>query len=382
MILSTRGRLVVAIAVAAAVVLTGPLIGGVRSWLRSSLTGDYRLVINMAMAVAVAAALAAAVRRIRIARVTRFAAIAGAISVAAVFAYLTRSGNPDVDAVERFHFVEYAAVTWLFYRAWIHHRDLSTLALPVVMTFIAGVADEAFQWFVPGRVGEWRDLGINLAAIASGLLFSVALDPPGALRWRVLPASRRATGIIIAAAALVIAGFLHLVHAGVVVRDVEVGDFTSRYSEEALLALARDRHELWRTDPPPMTLQRYSREDQYRSEGVIHIRRRNACWALNGRTAWRENIILEKFYGPVLDTPGWDTPEASRWPPEQRSDLARRIGSLPLRAPCNPEVPEPWLFLWSPRWLWIGAGVVAALGLWLARRFPGSSANASWPASV
>ena len=133
------------------------------------------------MALAVAVALAAALMRIRTARVARFAAMVGAVGVAAVFAYLTRSGNPDVDAVERFHFVEYAAVTWLFYRAWIHHRDLSTLVLPVLATFIAGVGDEAFQWFVPGRVGEWRDLGINLAAIASGLLFSVALDPP----WRV-----------------------------------------------------------------------------------------------------------------------------------------------------------------------------------------------------
>ena len=99
---------------------------------------------------------------------------------------------------------------------------------------------------------------------------------------------------------------------------------------------------------------------------MLHIRRRNACWALNGRTAWRENVILEKFYGPVLDTPAWDTPEASRWPPEQRTDLARRIGTVPLRGPCNPEVPEPWRFLWSPRWLWIGAGVIAALGLVIA----------------
>jgi VanZ family protein len=359
---------VLAVAAAAAVVLTGPLIGGIRSWMRRTFSGEYQLLINVGLALVVAVGIAAAIRRIRPARLARYSALAAALAVAATFAWITRSGNPDVDAVERFHFVEFGAVTWLFYRAWRHHRDLATLALPVLATFVTGVADEAFQWFVPGRVGEWRDVGINLAAIAGGLLFSVAVDPPSGIQWRVVRASRRPLGITLAATALVIAGFLHLVHAGVVVRDVEVGDFTSRYDEATLLALARDRHERWRTDPPPLSLVRYSREDQYRTEGVLRIRRRNACWALNGRSAWRENVILEKFYGPVLDTPAWDTPDVSRWPPEQRSDLARRIGTVPLRGPCNPEVPEPWLFLWSPRWLWIGAGVVAALGLWLARR--------------
>lgn len=362
-----RGRLLVAIVAAAAVVATGPLIGGIRSWLRTTLTGDYRLVINVAMALAVMLALAAALTRIRTARARRYTAIVSALAVAAAFAWLTASGNPDVDAVERFHFVEYAAVTWLFYRAWIHHRDVSTLLLPVLATFIAGIGDEAFQWFVPGRVGEWRDVGINLAAIASGLLFSVGVDPPGALGWHLRPASRRAVGLAITLGAVVVAGFLHLVHAGQVVRDVEVGNFTSRYDEATLLALARDRHERWRTDPPPMTLARYSREDQYRTEGVLRIRRRNACWATSSRSAWRENVILEKFYGPVLDTAAWDTPQASRWPPEQRSDLAKRL-SKATPGGCDPEVPEPWLFLWPRAWLWIGAGIVAAIGLWLARR--------------
>lgn len=361
-----RGRLLVAVVTAVAVVATGPLIGGIRSWLRSTLTGDYRIVINAAMALAVAAALAAALARIRTARALRYAAVLSAVGVAVVFASLTASGNPDVDAVERFHFVEYAVVTWLFYRAWIHHHDLSSLLLPVIATFVAGVAVETCQWFVPGRVGEWRDVGINFAAIASGLLFSVGVDPPGELRWRFLPPSRRAVGITTALCAVVIAGFLHLVHAGHVVRDVEVGDFHSRYDEGELLALARDRHERWRTDPPPLQLVRYSREDQYRTEGVLRIRRRNACWATNIRAAWRENVILEKFYGPVLDTPAWDTPQASRWPPAQRSDLAQRLAKAPA-APCDPEVPEPWLFLWPPVWLWIGAVAIATAGVLLAR---------------
>jgi hypothetical protein len=361
-----RTRLALAVATAAAVVLTGPLIGGVRSWMRRTFSGEYQLLINIGLALVVAVGIAAALRRIRHVRIPRYAALAAAIAVAATFAWLTRSGNPDVDAVERFHFVEFGAITWLFYRAGVHRGDLATLLLPVLATFMAGVADEAFQWYVPGRVGEWRDVGINLAAIASGLLFSVAVEPPAGLHWRVLRPSRRPLGLTVAATALVVAGFLHLVHAGFDVRDVEVGNFTSRYDDATLLALARDRHERWRTDPPPMALARYSREDQYRSEGVLRIRRRNACWATDLRTAWRENVILEKFYGPVLDTPGWDTPEASRWPPAQRSDLAGRIVRPAPHGACDPDVPEPWLFLWPPKWLWIVAGIIAALGVLFA----------------
>jgi VanZ family protein len=69
-------------------------------------------------------------------------------------------------------------VTWLFYRAWRDRGDLSTLILPVLAGLLVGTAAEAWQWFVPERVGEWRDIFINLGAVASGLLLSVAVAPP------------------------------------------------------------------------------------------------------------------------------------------------------------------------------------------------------------
>ena len=43
--------------------------------------------------------------------------------------------------------------------------------------------------------------------------------------------------------------------------------------------------------------------------------------------AWRENLILERYFAPVLDTPTYASPQANRWPPEQRADLERRAGA-------------------------------------------------------
>ena len=40
--------------------------------------------------------------------------------------------------------------------------------------------------------------------------------------------------------------------------------------------------------------------------------------------AWRENLILERYFAPVLDTPTYASPHGNRWPPEQRADLANR----------------------------------------------------------
>jgi hypothetical protein len=65
-------------------------------------------------------------------------------------------------------------------------------------------------------------------------------------------------------------------------------------------------------------LRRLSQEDQYLDEGVWHLRRRNAAEPLE---AWHENLILERFFAPVLDIPTYASPEANRWPIEQRKNM-------------------------------------------------------------
>jgi hypothetical protein len=62
-------------------------------------------------------------------------------------------GRPDVDVVERFHFVEFGVITLLFYRAWRPLNDLSIVVLPLLAGLLVGTLEEWFQWFIPVRVG-------------------------------------------------------------------------------------------------------------------------------------------------------------------------------------------------------------------------------------
>jgi hypothetical protein len=102
----------------------------------------------------------------------------------------------------------------------------------------------------------------------------------------------------------------------------------SRYDRATLTALARDRADRWRADPPTV-LRRLSREDQYMDEGLWHIRRRNDAWTAGVFfIARRENRILEEFFAPVLDAPSYVSKSGHRWPPEQRADAERRAAQI------------------------------------------------------
>ena len=99
-----------------------------------------------------------------------------------------------------------------------------------------GVADEWVQWFVPGRVGEMHDVGLNAVAVGCGLLFSVAVHPPASLACRRQPA--RVSCLVPALSGLIIAvaGFVDRVHLGYEVSDGQVGIFRSQYDARTLAA--------------------------------------------------------------------------------------------------------------------------------------------------
>jgi len=129
-----------------------------------------------------------------------------------------------------------------------------------------------------------------------------------------------------AVAVAVFAFFIVSVHVGYDVRDPRIGTFRARYSASQLRDLSRDRAERWAVEPP-VVLRRLSREDQYLSEGLWHVQQRNAAWdAGDLAAAWRENLILETFYAPILDTPTREGSAVHRWPAEQRADIEQRPG--------------------------------------------------------
>jgi hypothetical protein len=362
-----RGRFALACLAAAAVVLWAPFVSDIRRWIRTEFPGHFVLIVGTSIAIVIGGALLVTLLRIRERRALRYGALAAAVLLGVGYSLRYAQGRPDVDVVERVHFVEFGVITLLFYRAWRPLGDWSAFVLPFLAGLLVGTLEEWFQWFIPVRVGEMRDIFLNSAAIGSGLLFSVAVDPPGTLTPRLHPGSLRRLALSACVVIVVLAGFFHAVHLGYEVSDDEIGAFRSRYPAERLAELSASRAALWRASPPPLTVPRLSREDQFLTEGIEHVMERNELWDLgDGAGAWHENRILEKYYTPVVDTPSYHAKAGSRWPDEQRrnAELAAALAAeakLGLRDFVSRSNPAP-IYTWPKSLYWLAiAAVVAAL---------------------
>lgn len=344
---------VLAIIVSASIVLASPFMGQLQSFLRRSLsTRNYVLLFGAGVVGAVALAILIAFVRIRERRAQRFALLTIALLFGGAYMWWTSTPYAEVNAVERVHFVEYGLIAFLFCRVWRHAGDPSIVMLPMLAAFAVGTFDEWLQWFIPVRVGEAHDVFLNLAAIVCGLLFALALLPPAAFSPRLHGSSWRRIGLASAIAWLIFATFVSQVHLGHVVDMPDIGRFRSHYTAEELNDLQGHRAALWRTQPP-LTLRRLSQEDQYLDEGLWHVRRRNLAEV---NEAWSENLILERFFAPVLDIATYASPNGNRWPSEQRADMATRAEA----AATFVSAAEPYPILaWSVPAYWSIVGVVA-----------------------
>ena len=324
----SRARFAVAVVAAAALILSAPFVSRFRNYLRGTFPDHYLLILGIIVGGSIALAIAAALVRIRDRRPLRFAAIAAALVIGTTYSLLTSSPDPHVAAVERFHFVQYGLMTFLFYRAWRPLGDAGVLVLPVLAAMLTGTIEEWFQWFIPGRVGAMADVFLNWVAIASGLLFSIGIDPPSRIASRLGRRSLRHSGVAAALFVIVFAMFFDSVHLGHRIDDPRIGSFMSIYTADELQSHARERAARWKVHPP-IDKTRLAREDQYRTEGIQHVQERNRAWdAGNFETAWRENLILETYYAPVLE-------RGHAWPPEQREDASTRASLTPNPVPAS-----------------------------------------------
>jgi hypothetical protein len=356
-------RLAAAVVGSAAIVLSAPFAGEARTGLRTWLGPAFPAVIGGLTLLIVTAAVGAALRRARGGASPRqYGLAAVALAVAASYVALTGSADRSVLAVEAFHFVQYGAITWLFHRAWRRRPDASAVALPFLTAFVAGVVEEWYQWFLPARVGELGDVLLNSVAIGCALAVSVAAAPPRRF-WPIEPAGRLAVHRATALAVVALAAFIHVVHLGVRITDGST-TFDSRFTPDALTRLATARTVEWAIRPPLVRPPRFSREDQYATEGLQHVTARNAAWeAGDVAAAFHENLILERYFAPVLDAPSYVSKIGHRWSSDHRAAAARATS-----ASQEPFVSRAYpysLYLWPPWALWIVA--LAAAG-WLVRR--------------
>jgi VanZ family protein len=329
------------------VVFGAPYVGDIRGALQTSFPEYYRLIVAVAVAAGVISAIVSAAVHLRrhggdsrtAAAVSdyppwlRYTLLAVAVTIAVVYARTVSGGNLDVDLVEAFHFVEYGFIAFLFYRVTRRCPDVRAVVLPACASLLVGIADEWMQWLVPGRVGELHDVWLNAVAICCGLLFSVAMHPPASLALPGRRSSRRTLGAAFGLLILVVAGFVDRVHLGYEIADGETGVFRSRYDAKALAAAVAERPSRWRLSPPAE--RGFAHEDHYLSEGLWHVQRRNmAITAGDHWTAWNENLILEKYYSPVLD-------RGSRLPPDQRIGIEQHPSHASARGFVSNAQPYP-----------------------------------------
>ena len=353
-----RRRLATALVASLAVILSSPYVGDIRSALITAFPAQFRLIIGSAIAAVVVVALLVAVVKIRDRRRWRFAGLAVAVGGAIAYAQIVATGNLQVDVVEHVHFIEYGIVAWLFYRTWRPMDNGTAIIWPLLTGTLVGIIDESVQWFIPSRVGEAHDIFLDAVAVGCGLCFAASIDPPSRLSLTLERAMVRPIAYGVSAVLLAFAVFFQAVHLGHQVYEPGIGMFWSRFDATQLDLASADRAIRWRAEAP-MRLRRLSREDQYLSEALWHVQERNRAWGAGDPfSAWRENLILERFFAPVLDTPNYASRVPPRWAQQQRDDTAARVGTDP-GIYISRAAPYP-IYAWSPVVFWSAVVVVIA----------------------
>ncbi|MEM9554005.1 MAG: VanZ family protein [Acidobacteriota bacterium] len=341
--------------------------------------------LTVGVVAACLASLAAAVWSIRTRRLLRW----GGLMVVAVALWLQvaglSTGLPQVDAVEKIHIVEYGLLAVLLYRAALagwrrspHDGEAgpSLLVLPFLGVVLVGTLDELTQWFFQLRVGEMRDVLLNLAAGSNGLLASLCVWPPRRLRARPCRAERVRMLLTAALVVLVVGVFVDRAHLGHAIDDPEVGRFVSFHAPDELQAAAVDRAWRWAA-APPQELRAWAREDLFLTEAAFHVQHRNERKrAGDAYMAWQANRILERWYGPFLDLESFRGSGRHRWWPDGRDKIEQSVFGAETPPPPPSVYRSPvlvgrvWLLPRTPFRVAVGllALTLAAAGLVAARR--------------
>jgi VanZ family protein len=360
-------RLTLALAASIVIVAGSPLVGALREALLTHWPAGYVPVLAAGVALPSITLLIVCVRAAMHAQMDgprrwsrrKLAAIAVAFGLALLVGYLERTGDPNVDVVEAFHFVEFGALTCLLAWAVAPLAPGHAWVWGAAGGIAVGALDEWTQWFVPNRTGEIRDVGIDAIAAVCGVLLTVALGIGGRTDWRRIV---RPLAVASAVTLLLAAVCFAVIHLGSVVQDAEAGSFRTRFTGPALIELGQARERRWGRGPiPEQGL--FTQEDQYLSEALWHVRRRNrALEAADVVTAWREQHILERYFAPILEVATAERPAGHALSAEQLTTIEGGRGRA--AAGTSDASPIP-IVSWSPGvfWAWVAgaAGVLFAV---------------------
>jgi Ca2+/Na+ antiporter len=318
---------------------------------------------------------------------------------AALYLYFTLKlwRNPE----EAVHFLEYGLLGFLLFRAWrLTVPDKAVYLASFLTGTLVGTFDEIFQWFMPGRYWDIRDVGLNALAVG---LFQVALWQgvrPKLASSRIAPKSVRKISVLFATNLLLLGlcmsntpdrtsalagrfpalAFLEkeepmrefkMKH-----KDPEIGSFYSRMTVERLkvadfeksVEYGRIMRE-WRDKDYNGFLETFNPlNNPFLYEMRVHIFRRDRKYEEGQKAgserrkkeaffiAFKENLILEKYFACTLRSSGypWEREKAAAIEPLIEKNAA-------YTSPVSKD-----LFYWlSEGAMWIGICVafIALIGL-------------------
>jgi hypothetical protein len=304
-----------------------------------------------AVAGCVVVSLMVLLRRLRRAAALKPVGILWLMVVSAVYLFWTAQLAQE-SPEEAVHFLEYALLSLLAFRALSHDlRDPAIYLGAALLCAAAGTVDEFIQWLTPRRVWEMRDVGINAASAAlMQLAIAFGIRPP----YIALPIRRASIARVsrIALVLLVLIGLClintpprvawmaarfpalralllragSMTEYGHLIRDAEIGVFYSRFSREQLrqwdeqhgVAAAKVLDAFQGEERYPGFLNLYPPAvDPFIHEARVHLFRRDRYRKRENQfadaerrqffrtVAFRENLIMEKFFPVTLAASGY-----------------------------------------------------------------------------
>jgi len=224
--------------------------------------------------------------------------------------------------VEQVHFIEYGLLAYLIISALrVDWRDSGQYVTALLVITLVGVADEYVQGTLVNRVGELRDVFLNILSGALALAwFRYGVKPVElAADWRAT------TKLALPVIGLIILGIgifnSRISEFGYYITDPEIGEFHSRLSEEQLKSGVPDGRRFQEQILPQLYHGSYA-ELVHRLKGttdgevLVHIFSRDKHLERGDYyTAHRENQILEKYF------PGYIIGTSHQWSEDKKAEV-------------------------------------------------------------
>jgi len=365
-------RFLPAILLAAFIVLTAPFVGLLRDRLFAAFAEGAVRTLAFLLAALAGAMFLFALARIRDHRLLRY----GGLGLVGVLLWVQSAGFrtalATVNVAEKIHVVEYGLLAWILYRGYRQRdeeravegkpvHDLGLLLFPILWVTFAGTLDEGMQWLVETRLGEIRDVALNILSGLCGLLFALCLEPPAAFHWR--PKHWRPLTDTAALVLFTTGMFFNFANLGYLIEDPEIGRFRSWHSAEGLRQAAAERTASWAKNPPG-DASSWNLEDLFLSEAGWHTRHRNSSYehGLYG-LAHHANRILEKYYQPYLDLEEFRQTGNRRFPPHALGKLQKEAPQLDPETYLSP-VLEQRIYTWPSRSIFLSV-LLGSVGLFV-----------------